>query len=692
MGRRVQAVFIVVVFLLSFCSYPVSRAETPRSEKWTFMVYSCADCDLEGAQLGYMSQMALVGSTGDFDIVVQMDRIGGYSSSYGDWTGCKRFYVTQGLTPESENAIDSLGEVDMGDPGTLADFLIWAIQDYPADRYFVMIIGHGWIDGVCFDWTDGDSLTPVEIRWALSQAKNTTGVGVDVIGIEGCQQAALEIAYEIGDYSDLIIFSEEVSTHWPYLYIISDLVNAHGTMNSSSIASMVVGYYSQFSMLTGGDIMTLSAFNMSRINEVAMAATALADSLIANITRFAHAITEAASRAESHEPLWSMEEAASCRDLYDFALEVEQGIPDPSIQSAAQNLISAIEYACIAEWHGPGHPDFHGLYVYLPDDEEVYGARTSIYGQLYSTAHPIWTQDTTWDNLLFLLYKTYATGLRSREQIASSSFTSFDSNNDSYLDALHVTLDVCTDGDPIGVTARGLLIDPQGDVVDSCNCTWTVSSAGGLGNIYLYMPSGGAEGLYSARVSVYDEHGLFEDEVYLKHVALLPEEMQHAVSAQSVSLTKTVVGQGYPAGIQVTVRNDGHYQESLNVTTYVNGTLVNATQLTVPAESSATFTVHWNTAGQGFGNYTVTSFVAPVDGEANTTDNFNQCSREVCVSLPGDVDADHDIDILDIVRLAGAYGTIEGQPKYECNCDINGDGHISILDVVIAAGSYGQSW
>ena len=694
MRTRVQTAVMVVVSLLVFCSYPALRAEAPaRVRAWTFMVYSCADCDLEGYQLGYVTQMASVGSTLDVDIVVQMDRISGYSSSYGDWTDCRRFHVTQGMTPTSENAAASLGEVNMGDPNTLADFLTWAVQEYPSDRYFVMVIGHGWIDGVCPDWSHDDLLTPLEIRWALSQVKNTTGVKVDVIGIEGCCQAALEIAYEIGDYAGLIVASEEVSTHWPYSVILSDLVNAYGMMNASSVASMVVDYYSQYSLPTGGNIMTLSAFNLSRVKtEVTTAMTYLADSLIADITRLAHAITGAASRAESHAPLWSVEEAASCRDLYDFALEVKQGISDPSIQLAAQNLIHAIEDACTAEWHGPGHPDFHGLYIYLPHDSDVYNARTSIYGQPYSTAHPLWTQDTTWDDLLFLLFKTYAAGVGSREQIVDSFFTSFDSDDDGYLDALHVTLDVCTDGEPIDVTARGVLIDPYGAVVDQYDCTWTVSNTGSLGQVYLHMPSGGAEGWYNVEISVHDEYGIFEDEVFLQQVALLPEQMQHAVSARGLSLAKTVVGQGYQAEIEVTVGNDGHYPESLNVTTYVNGTLVNITQLAVLVGGSATFTVHWDTAGEELGNYTVTLFVEPVDGETNTTDNFLQCDWAVCVSLPGDVDADHDVDIFDIVQLADAYGTVQGQPLYEDNSDINGDRGITIFDIVIAAGHYGQSW
>lgn len=636
--------------------------------------------------------MASVGSTAEVNIVMQMDRIDGYSTEYGDWTDCKRFYVTQGLMPTEENALSSLGEVSMGDPNTLCDFLTWAVQEYPADRYFAMIIGHGWLDGVCPDWSGGGMLTPLEIRWVLSHVKNTTGVEIDVIGIEGCQQAALEIAYEIGDYANLIIASEEVSTHWPYNYILSDLVDSNGTMNASSVASMIVDYYSQYSWM-GGDIMTLSAFNLSRVKtEVATATTNLADYLIANITRFAHAIAEAATRAESHEPIWSVEEAESCRDLYDFALEIEQGIADDSIQLAAQNLIHAIEDACIAEWHGPGHPDFHGLYIYLPDDEDVYNARTSIYSQSYFMAHPLWTQDTTWEELLFLLFKTYAAGLKSHEQIANSFFTSFDSNNDSYLDALHIGLDLYTTGEPISITAYSSLIDPQGTMVDQCNNTWIINSAGSSGDIYLYMPSDGEEGLYDVEVSVYDEYGVFEDDIYMPQIAFLPEEMQHDLSAYGVSIVRSLVGQGYPTWITVTIGNQGHYYESANVTTYANGTLVDTTQQGIPAGSNITFTVQWDTTGQSLGNYTITSFIEPVDGENNTIDNNFQYNENVCVTLPGDVDADQDIDIFDIVKIAETYGTIGGEPRFEINYDINGDGKIDIFDIVIATSNYGMSW
>ena len=64
----------------------------------------------------------------------------------------------------------------------------------------------------------------------------------------------------------------------------------------------------------------------------------------------------------------------------------------------------------------------------------------------------------------------------------------------------------------------------------------------------------------------------------------------------------------------------------------------------------------------------------------------------VCVTIPGDVDGDSDVDIFDIVSMADIYGTQKDDPDYNQYCDIDGDGTVGIFDIVIAAGNYGESW
>jgi hypothetical protein len=687
-ARNIQIAVASLILVFSVLSTPMTQAIRPRSKEWTFMVYSCGDCDLEPYQLGYFTQMAAVGSTANVNIVVQLDRIDGHASSYGDWTGCKRFYLTQGLTPTDENAIDSLGEVNMGDQTTLRDFLTWTAQEYPANRYFTMIIGHGWNDGVCPDWTNQDILSPLEIQWALAQTKNSSGLEVDVIAFEACQFSALEVAYEVGDFAEVFIASEEFSTHWPYNQILSDLTDSPG-MNLTALSSMIVEHYSEFSWM-GGDIMTLAAFNLSRVRtEVVSATTSLVDQLTANISRFAHAIVEAASDTESLAPVGATEYYESCRDLYDFALEIKQGIAEEPIQIATQNLISAIDSACIAEWHGPGHPNFHGLYIYLPDGEEIYNARMSVFGQTYSMAHPLWTHDTTWDELLHQLFKTYAAGLRSHEQITDSDFTSFDSDDDGLLDAIQFELSASTDGDPINVTAQASLIDPLGEIVDHNNVTWTIDATGSA-EFSLKMAPSGEEGWYDVEVSLFDEYGVLEDESHWIEAAYLPTPMIHDVAVIEVTSSRTIVAEGFDEVFEISVENQGHYVENVTITLQANGTAFNVTQIQLNG-GVLELTVQWSTGEFALGNYTITASIDPVAEETDVSDNSLTADHGILVTILGDVDGDIDVDIFDIVAIANAYGSSLGDPTYEPNYDLIFDGHISIFDIVLATGNYGEN-
>ena len=84
-------------------------------------------------------------------------------------------------------------------------------------------------------------------------------------------------------------------------------------------------------------------------------------------------------------------------------------------------------------------------------------------------------------------------------------------------------------------------------------------------------------------------------------------------------------------------------------------------------------------------------YVWPVQGENATEDN-TLIAGWVFVTIPGDVDADRDVDIFDIVAMAGAYGSHAGDPAYNPNYDIDGDGDIDIFDIVAACGHYGESW
>jgi hypothetical protein len=65
----------------------------------------------------------------------------------------------------------------------------------------------------------------------------------------------------------------------------------------------------------------------------------------------------------------------------------------------------------------------------------------------------------------------------------------------------------------------------------------------------------------------------------------------------------------------------------------------------------------------------------------------------VRVSQLGDVDHDSDVDILDIVQCARAYGSTPSDPNWNIYCDMASPyWTVDISDIVTAAGHYGQSW
>jgi len=64
---------------------------------------------------------------------------------------------------------------------------------------------------------------------------------------------------------------------------------------------------------------------------------------------------------------------------------------------------------------------------------------------------------------------------------------------------------------------------------------------------------------------------------------------------------------------------------------------------------------------------------------------------EVRAGLIGDVDDDCDVDIRDIMLVAGRWGSHSGDANYEPRYDLDGDGDIDITDVMTVVAHWGES-
>lgn len=266
--------------------------------KWTVMVYLAGDNNLESAAMVDLKEMMKVGSTRDVNIVAQIDR------EQDNIT--KRIKILK--TGQTSPTV-ILPETDTGDPAVLADFLLWSVGNYPADRYMLVLWNHGggwWEDersgrkkrlsffkhahpaigkrGICYDDTsNGDCLDNAELKNTLADFSALIGKKLDILGMDACLMQMAEVAYQLKDSVSCIVGSEleEPENGWPYHTVLSYLVK-NPKIAADVFAKEIVARYVQ-SYAGSKETVTQSAFNADYIDQVKDAVDKLAAHLSAKL-------------------------------------------------------------------------------------------------------------------------------------------------------------------------------------------------------------------------------------------------------------------------------------------------------------------------------------------------------------------------------------------------------------------------
>jgi len=173
------------------------------------------------------------------------------------------------------------------------------------------------------------------------------------------------------------------------------------------------------------------------------------------------------------------------------------------------------------------------------------------------------------------------------------------------------------------------------------------------------------------------------------------------VAVERIESAKAVVGQGYTALLNVSVRNDGFFSETFNVTLYTNTTRIQTQAVTVEQGAAKTFILALNASGLLKGKYTLSAYAEPVPGELNTTNNAHSDGNMI-VAMIGDITGiiqgvpDGKVDIRDVATAAKAFSSSPGQPRWNPNADITGvviglpDNKVDIKDIAAIAKNFGK--
>ena len=270
--------------------------------KWTFMVYMAGDNNLDGAALRDIAEMAKAGSTKDVHVLVQLDRIEDQQT--------RRYRITRG-GGFKKDCIETFSETNTGDPQILYSFCKWAVDNYPADHYALILWNHGsgwWEEAkskttsptgrrlhrplfrhtflqshrsICYDDTsDGDALDNRELRVVLAGVCALLGRKIDLLGMDACLMNMIEVAYQLRDSVNILVGSEieEPFDGWPYAEILTRLT-ARPRQDAAALARWIVKSY-LLSYKGQDETVTLSTIDLGRIEDVAIKIDALSEALL----------------------------------------------------------------------------------------------------------------------------------------------------------------------------------------------------------------------------------------------------------------------------------------------------------------------------------------------------------------------------------------------------------------------------
>ncbi|RKZ29616.1 hypothetical protein DRQ36_08085 [bacterium] len=402
MVRRCLDIIILILSIL-LLAFPTDAAE------WTVMVYIGADNNLTDYINGDVDEMESAGSTADVNILCQIDGLeSGWYNGYDDylgnnWETVRRYRITSGSS--SNNSIDGgfiadLGELNSEDPDVLRDFIIWGADNYPANRYMLIIWNHGggWarpgpgtppFKAIVWDDTNGSGggigFSNGEYAGALYEACDHIGHSLSIVGFDACIVGLLEAEYESMGYADYHVHSEASipGDGWDYEFL-QDLV-ADPYASEEEIVNWIVDEYAG----EYGSSITLSGLRLDHDHvDFQMAVNDFARELILAGGKSNSSITNAISAAQDF--------GDDLVDVYDFANEIDSrniGGSGSALDVASQTLKSALGYPPeivgkpLVATYQSGFSGSHGVMAYTPT-----GTASSSWGNLDIAECNLWDE------------------------------------------------------------------------------------------------------------------------------------------------------------------------------------------------------------------------------------------------------------------------------------------------------------
>jgi len=276
-GKLLFCIVAVIAFAVPSASVVVPETAeaqtTDDGKEWTLLMYWDADNNLEFCtEFAVETWVNALTSDAEVNLVAYVDIL----SEDGTWI----YDIHDGVC----ETVQTWDELNSSDPATLERFLTYGLENYPAKKTMLVIQDHGYSwRGVCLDETDGGGIMLIDgMAQAIRDARAANdGIGVDLLALDACSVATMEIAYELRETVPWFAASQLVVPYdgLPYEMIVDALVAEPWTSPGDLAYDMVDMYMVYYSSTTlyehiypyDQDFVALSAFDMSLADELGTA-------------------------------------------------------------------------------------------------------------------------------------------------------------------------------------------------------------------------------------------------------------------------------------------------------------------------------------------------------------------------------------------------------------------------------------
>ena len=399
-------------------SVPTTKNHSQSQKKWTLILYISADNDLRAFAARNIKQLAAIGSNEYINIVVHLDiRIAGNQKI------TRRYYVEKNRILHVNPNDQKTERMDSGNPKTLISCCKWAIKQYPAENYGLVLWNHGtgildpargriinpvqlfsfnptknkfeidrsieffdWVDnnqrGICWDDSTGNYLTNEKLDQALTtvREKYMNNEKFAFIAFDACLMAMVEFAYMLKKHAHLMVASQEVELGTGYNYTLAlEPFNTQSPTKEEFARHIVHAYAQSYSSITND--YTQSAIDLSLIDSVERSMHHISLLLIECLNKQKHNSVKNALKKSRNRLLCTHFDEPRYIDLHNLLSNIRSNIDGfqlynsteqrqliQQLKNALDDGMKCISEAVIANTAGRSLGKAHGISVYFPED------------------------------------------------------------------------------------------------------------------------------------------------------------------------------------------------------------------------------------------------------------------------------------------------------------------------------------